>query len=166
MRITKKLGLSLIEPGQQQKELSHNEAIERLDMLVQPVVLSGDLSIPPANPATGDCYVVKAAASGEWTGRDGQVAMMGSGGWVYLVPFEGLEVRDLAGGRSLRFDGDGWLPAVHRGGVEDENGAPLLTLRQPAIALPAGGTTQDSEARDAIVALVERLEAHGLIQPN
>lgn len=92
--------------------------------------------------------------------------MMGSGGWVYLSPFAGLEVHDLEAGRILRHDGSAFVPAVHRGGVEDENGAQLLSLRQASVSLPTGGNTQDSQARDAIAALVARLEAHGLIEPN
>ena len=42
----------------------------------------------------------------------------------------------------------------------------VVAARQPAIALPAGGSVEDVEARNAISALVARLEAHGLIESN
>lgn len=166
MSSTARLDLRLIEPGQMQKEISHNEAIERLDMIVQPIIQSSSLASPPSNPSTGDCYVVAAAATGDWTGRETQFAMMGSGGWTFLVPFEGLEVRDLAQDKVLRFDGSTWQEAVYRGPVEDTNGDIVVSTRQPVVAAPAGGSIQDVEARAAITDLIARLEAHGLIASN
>lgn len=166
MSITARLGLKTIEPGQLHKEISHNEAIERLDMIVQPVVISSDVSQPPASAAIGDCFIVGPSATGDWTGRDGEFAMMGSGGWVYLAPFSGLEVRDEGQAVTLRHDGASWQIARHRGSVEDQDGHQVIANRQPSVGLPAGGSVQDLEARAAISALVGRLEAHGLIETN
>jgi hypothetical protein len=38
----------------------------------------------------------------------------------------------------------------------------VVGARQPAIAAPAGGTTIDAEARNAVAALLAVLKSHGL----
>lgn len=43
------------------------------------------------------------------------------------------------------------------------NGTAVLTEQQATIADPAGGATVDAEARTAIAAIIDALQAHGLI---
>ena len=43
------------------------------------------------------------------------------------------------------------------------NGVAVLTEQQSTIADPSGGATQDAEARTAIAAIIDALQAHGLI---
>lgn len=45
-----------------------------------------DLATPPASPATGDTYIVAAAATGAWAGKDGQVAVWSGSTWVFYAP--------------------------------------------------------------------------------
>lgn len=45
-----------------------------------------DLTAPPADPASGDTYIVGAAATGVWAGKDGQVAVWDGAAWVFGVP--------------------------------------------------------------------------------
>jgi hypothetical protein len=47
-----------------------------------------DLSAPPGSPADGDAYIVGAAATGSWVGKDGNVAVWdeGGGAWMFGVP--------------------------------------------------------------------------------
>lgn len=42
-------------------------------------------------------------------------------------------------------------------------GTKVLTEQQTTIADPSGGATQDAEARTAIAAIIDALQAHGLI---
>lgn len=56
-----RLGLPLLQPGQAQKELSHNEALIVLEMLVQPCVEALGLETPPSDPEPGQCWVVGSA---------------------------------------------------------------------------------------------------------
>ena len=63
---------------------------------------------------------------------------------------------------AYRIDGDwviGDLPVARI--VID--GDPVLGSRQPSVTNPTGGTTVDSQARAAIVALLDAARAHGLI---
>ncbi len=51
--ITDRLALVLIAPGQAQKEMTHNEALARLDIMVQAVVQSVAPASVPASPMLG-----------------------------------------------------------------------------------------------------------------
>ncbi|HYE35516.1 DUF2793 domain-containing protein [Methylocaldum sp.] len=58
----------------------------RLDTIVQLSVLDRDLTAPPGSPTAGDRYLVGAAATGAWAGKDGQIALYYNGGWAFYVP--------------------------------------------------------------------------------
>ena len=64
------LALPYLLANQAQKHVTVNEALRRLDALVQLSVLSASLAAPPASPADGDRYIVPAGATGTWVGTD------------------------------------------------------------------------------------------------
>lgn len=135
--------LPFLFPGQAQKEAFVNEALARLDALVQPVVL-GEAAEPPAAPANGDSYLVAAGGTGDWAGRDGAIATWVDTHWLCAAPFDGARVHDAASGSIAVFsDTDGWRRAA-------------------APSVPSGGATQDIEAREAIAAIVARLHSLGI----
>jgi hypothetical protein len=76
-------------PAQAQKFVAHNEALARLDAIVQLSVLDRDLATPPGSPAEGDRYIVAAAATGSWTGWTDAVAAFVEGAWLRLDPQPG-----------------------------------------------------------------------------
>lgn len=47
--------------------------------------------------------------------------------------------------------------------IYDSDGVQVLGDQQSTIADPSGGATQDAEARTAIAAIIDALQAHGLI---
>ena len=111
-----KLGLPYLEMSQAQKEIIHNEALARLDALVQAHCL-GQRDAPPGPeedpPEEGDLYIVGESPSGAWSGHAGELAAW-YGGWIFLAPQPGWSLLEEASGRRLTFDGSGWqaLPAV------------------------------------------------------
>jgi hypothetical protein len=136
-------GLPYLFPGQAQREAFVNEAFARIDALLQPVVLA-ERAAPPAEPLPGDCYLLADAVSGAWAGHERALAVWAENQWLYLPPREGARVCDLATGSLVMFTADdGWQ-------------------RIAAPVLPAGGATQDSEARSAIEAIVAALGAAGI----
>lgn len=140
---TPRHALPYLFPGQAQKEAFVNEAMARLDALIQPVARA-ELAEPPASPTAGDCYIVANPASGSWAGHERQLAAWTNGQWVFAAPSEGARVHDAAsGGLAVFTAAAGWQRAA----------AP------PA---PAGGSTQDIEARTAITAIVARLHSLGI----
>jgi|GEM_PF-2356851 len=98
MTDTARLRLPELSAAQAQKHVTHNEALVALDTLVQLSVLDKDLTAPPGSPAEGDCYIVAAAASGEWTGWENRIARYEDGAWRSYLPGAG--------------DGTGWLAYV------------------------------------------------------
>ena len=102
------LSLPYIQPSQAQKHVTHNEAIRILDLLVQLVVADADRTEAPATPATGDRHIVALGASGSWAGRDGQIAVWDTTGWLFYEPLSGWRADVLATGSALRFDGAAW----------------------------------------------------------
>jgi len=122
------LKLPYIMPSQGLKHLTHNEALARLDALVQLAVLDRDLAAPPGSPVEGDRYIVAAGATGAWTGWSGDVACFVGGAWLRLVPREGW-VAFVVDEASLLYWSGGWqelraaLTAAHPEAALEMEGA-------------------------------------------
>ncbi len=160
---TDRYALPLLQAGQAQKEISHNEALGEIDTLLHLAVETLGLGVPPAAPVAGQAWIVASGATGAWSGRAGQIASYGSGSWRYAVPREGciawlrdaacFAVFTAAGWRS-----DGWPVAGLR------VGARLLLQGVPAaVAAPSGGTVVDIEARARLAELLAGLRGLGLV---
>lgn len=89
MDMTPRLKLPYIAPQQAQKQVTYNEAMRMLDVLVHPVVKSRALTAPPGSPAEGDAYLVAAAPTGGWSGKAGKLAVFVDGGWMFHDPLDG-----------------------------------------------------------------------------
>lgn len=160
---TARLALPLLQPGQAQKELYHNEALALLDLATQAVVEAMGVDTPPDAPDLGACWVVGSAPSGAWVGHAQAIAGWTSGGWRFVGPRDGLAVWNRAAGQVSRFVGGGWEHGVLSGHRLRIDGNQLVGPRGSAIDNPAGGTTIDAEARGAIAAILATLREHGLI---
>lgn len=90
MEETTNLKLPLLVPNQSQKEITHNEALIILDNLVNNGVKDKDLTIPPENPSQNDLYIVGVGASGEWEGKDNQLAFYDNG-WRFCQARQGTK---------------------------------------------------------------------------
>ena len=87
---TDRFGLPLLAAGQAQKEMTHNEALTMLDLAIALTVERDDLSAPPSSPGAGLCWIIADGASGEWSGREGQIAGWTDAGWRFLLPRAGM----------------------------------------------------------------------------
>lgn len=159
---TPRLALPFIVPGQAQKELFHNEALLRLDALVQPAVEGPPTSELPTDPASGQCWIVGEAAGGAWAGKANQLALWSEGGWRFAVPEAGFAVWDKSGVVERRWDGTAWSDGRVECAALFVGGEKVVGERLPAIASPSGGTTIDVEARAAINAVIAAFMSHGL----
>jgi hypothetical protein len=88
---TPRLGLPYLAAGQAQKHVTLNEALARLDGLVQTTVESRALAAQPVDPVDGALYILPADATGEaWSGRPaGTLMRFEAGGWLPLPAGEG-----------------------------------------------------------------------------
>lgn len=157
---TDRLALPLIAAGQAQKEIFHNEALSRIDILLCGSVISSGLDTPPASPLPGECWIVGPSPTGAWTGEAGAVAGWTAAGWRFIAPRAGMSLWDEAAGGAVTHDGSDWVPdALLIGGVQ------VVGPQRPAIADPSGGATIDVQARTAVSDILASLRAHGLIAP-
>ena len=111
MTATTKLNLPLIDAGQAQKNVTHNEAILALDQLVQATVLSQTLAAPPATSNDSDAYIVAANATGAWAGKTNQIAAWQQGVWNFYPPDIGWLVWVVAQSRIFVWTGTAWADA-------------------------------------------------------
>lgn len=114
-----RLGLPYLAAGQMQKHVTLNEALTRLDALVQAAVVSRTTSAQPEAPQDGDLYILPDDATGAvWSVQPaGTLMRVESGGWTVVAVQDGMIalVQD-ADELVLRDDG-GWLPLGQRLGA-------------------------------------------------
>jgi hypothetical protein len=161
---TPRLELPFLAAGQAQKEITHNEALQALDLLVQPVVQSAALGAPPTSPALGACWIVAAAPTGGWADHGGAIAQWTAGGWRFAEPRAGWRCHVIDEGAERVHDGSGWRLVATRPDGYYVGGQRVIGSRQSAITAPVGGTMIDSEARTTIGQMLNALRAHGLVE--
>jgi len=86
---TERLSLPFLLPAQAQKHVTYNEAMLRLDHLVQLSVESRQISAPPEALLEGDSYIVPEDSTGAWSGHAGELALLVEGVWTFITPREG-----------------------------------------------------------------------------
>lgn len=106
---TPRLGLPLLLPAQAQKHVTHNEALARIDLLLQAVLEATGAEVPPGAPAEGAAWGLGAAPTAAWAGQAGALAQWRDGGWLFTPPAEGWLVWDRAAGMLRVHDGGGWI---------------------------------------------------------
>ena len=129
MDTTPNLALPYILASQAQKHVMHNEAIRALDALVQISVKDRDLAAPPGAPAEGDRYIVAAAATGAWSGHDGEVAAWQDAAWMFYAPAEGWIAWVADEDALLAFDGADWVTAAAAAALQN---VPMLGVNATA----------------------------------
>jgi len=105
---TTNLALPFILPAQAQKHATHNEALQRLDALVQLLVTSRSPN-PPSEPEEGQIHWVIAPATGLWSGHPENLALFQDGAWVFIVPRPGWTAVFLDEERLKVFDASDWI---------------------------------------------------------
>ena len=161
---TDRLALPLLAAGQAQKELTHNEAVVRLDALVMAAIESVGLSEPPPAPVAGQCWIVGTAPVGAWQGQAGSIACWTSGGWRFTAAHDGMVAWSRADAMDVRFVDGEWHKGKLSGHTITLDGKTVVRNRQAAIAAPSGGAVVDQEARASITSILLALRQHGLIE--
>lgn len=103
------LSLPYIQGAQVQKHVTHNEALERLDMLVQITIEAVDATIPPTNAAEGQMWIVGLGATDAWSSQVGDIAAWRGGGWLFVIPQIGWHAWDKTNAVLIAYDGTSWV---------------------------------------------------------
>lgn len=142
---TPRLGLPMLFVGQTQKEATFNEALAMIDMIVGGGVL-GLRNDPPLAPSVGQVWIVGTTPSGAFAGQSSCIAGWTEGGWRFVHPVQGMRVHDLQSGATRLYDG-AWKVVS-------------------APAAPTGGAVVDSEARAALVLVLQALKTIGIFSDS
>ena len=116
MSSTPRLLFPFILADQALKHITHNAALQRLDILVQPVTKSRTLATPPEDVVEGDCFIVAADAAGAWAGHEGEIASWQNGAWLFLTPSDGWRAWVDDESEWVGFAGGAWSPDNETGG--------------------------------------------------
>ncbi len=108
--ITPRLSLPYIQAAQAQKEVTHNSALNLIDALHCPVVISMDVNTPPGSPGPGDCHIVGSSPTGAFDDHEGELAYYSENGWIFLSPFKWMDVVNEADDTRYIFNGTAWVP--------------------------------------------------------
>ena len=142
-----RLELPYLMPSQAQKHVTHNEALQRLDTLVQMVVLQLEATIPPTLPEAGDGYALGHGTAGAWVGQDDTIAIWNGTAWIFYPPAEGWLLWDHATA-SLRVRTEGAWKRPH---METDNleglgvGIGSDSVNRLAVSSPASLFSHDGD---------------------
>ncbi len=139
---TPRFSLPLLYAGQSQKELFVNEGFYLADALMH-CAIESERASPPANPLDGQTWAVATGASGAWAGQSGKLACHQGGQWIFVLPADGMAILNKATGQNIRRVGGTWQ-------------APT------APAQPSGGTVIDTQARESLNLLLQKLRDAGI----
>ncbi|WP_422031930.1 DUF2793 domain-containing protein [Roseovarius sp.] len=106
--ITARLDLPLIQPSQAQKHVTHNEALQVLDGLVQAALEETGANTPPFEPVTGTLYAIGPSPTDDWAGEPNKLALRITEAWLFIDPQVGWRAWDKATEQFKVFDGTGW----------------------------------------------------------
>ena len=138
---TPNFSLPLIEAGQAQKHVTHNEALRLLDDVVQLAVVAVSVD-PPISPTNGERHIVGAGASGEFAGRENEIAAFQDGGWAFLSPRPGWRAWQIDEAELRVWTGSAWseISSSGRGGGSGDVAGPQGGVADGDIAVFAGTT--------------------------
>ena len=141
-----RLDLPFIQPSQAQKHVTHNEALRRLDLVVQLTVSETGATTPPSVPDQGEVFALGAAPTGDWAGQAGKLAAWLDDAWHFLAPDAGWRAWDVADAQVKIWDGSDWTtPAPDSqnltgvGIATTSDSTNRLSVRSPATLLNHDG---------------------------
>ena len=108
--LSARLDLPLIKPSQAQKHVTHNEALQILDGLVQAVLEETGAETPPFEPVVGQLFALGPSPTGDWAGQADMLALRIEEAWLFLNPQDGWRAWDKVTGELVVLDAGAWVP--------------------------------------------------------
>lgn len=105
---TAKLILAYLRENQASAEVTHNDALNRLDFIIQLAINQWPVNDPPETPSNGLVVMVGVAGTGVFTGHDNEVAAYYDG-WIFAEPQEGWRAWDCTADLLYVYDGTNWI---------------------------------------------------------
>lgn len=147
MTVSNRLGITELAPTQNERSVTVNEAIAKLEagaMFFPAIQVL--LNTPPGSPVEGDLYIVGTAGTGAWSGHNEEVAVYYNASWLFMAPIEGMFAWDQTANSLRRYDGADWVAyTVGAGGIADADYGDITVSgsgtvwRVDALASPSAG---------------------------
>lgn len=103
------LGLTELVSSQAIPEAVVNENVRWLEFFASGAKITDrDDTAPPGSPVDGEAYLVKATATGAWTGQDGKIALYISTAWDFMTPTEGMMLYVADEDIRIQYNGTVW----------------------------------------------------------
>ncbi len=154
MSDTPNIGFPLLDQAQAQKEVTVNESLVILDVLLGGVI-SRTETAPPGSPAAGDGYIVDSPATGVWAGHEDDIAYYFGSVWNFLPPEVGAGHQVWVEDESLFVQYGAGSPS----GWEPAGGGDASSVSYtPAVPADWDGGVDPGEANDALDQLAERVK--------
>jgi hypothetical protein len=161
MSTTHRLKLPFIYSGQAQKEITHNEALNLLDVLVGTVACDIGVDKPPAEASTCELYIIGENPTAEFAGHSNEIAQKLESGWRFIAAPKWLIVTiDLDGSR-YTYNGKVWQKLLDSTSLAS---APVMLPQSPAQPVLVQNDyliKQDTGEYLQVVHLQEELEVKG-----
>lgn len=109
MATTANLGLTLLDENDVLKYVIINQALEKFDGFLTLTVVDSTTTTPPGVPGDNNKYRIAATATGDWAGKEGQIAWWTNGAWNYTAPFEGLSYIDATANIEYTYINAAWV---------------------------------------------------------
>lgn len=117
-----RLHIPYITESQAQKEVTHNEMVTKIDLLVQTAVL-GIINDPPPTPAEGDCYIIGNIPTGTWTSKENHLTEFVGTAWITVPPLVGWRLHNQADGKTYCYHDEAWNIFEGEIGPQGQQGA-------------------------------------------
>lgn len=114
------LGLTELASNQNNKYITHNQALKQIERLCGAPIIDIE-SDPPASPSLGDFYAIEPTATGVWAGLEGNLTVWNGSGWEFTPAVIGTVVWGKLINNFVVWDGTNWiLPPGFGGSNTDE----------------------------------------------
>lgn len=111
--------------------------------------VSSVLSVPPATPVKGDRYIVGAAPTLAWIGKENNIAWYNGVVWMFDIPLAGWQAYLASTSRQMLFSGTAWVL----------EGTTLTEVKADADIASAISLKHDGAAQDVAIASKTTLAA-------
>lgn len=147
---TGRLKLPYIVQAQAQKEVTHNQALNILDVLVNTVVQE-ITDTPPEKVNEGDIYIVGKKPQGIFDGNANNLAQFSEGSWTFYQPINYMEAVIVDKLKKYSFVDNGWLPVDSLGSTANRSSKENQKSNITNIPLEVSQWQEDLEMKGKVV---------------
>jgi|GEM_PF-1646471 len=105
-------GFPYIIPGQAQKHVTHNTALEHIDAVTHLCLDGLNVDVPPQDPIIGTCYDISASPKGVFANNANHVAAYQDTGWHFFPKIKGMLALHTEDNILMFYDGNRWEPIL------------------------------------------------------